>query len=310
MIYTLTLNPALDYDIYLDKFVQEELNSAKETNIRAGGKGINVSKALNSLGDNSIAMGFTAGFTGEIIKKELHKDNIKTKFIDVNGLTRINVKVSVDYSKETEIAGTSPSFTKEHVNELLETLNNLTSEDILVLSGSIPKGLDNDIYKNIVDSISSNPKIVLDTRGDLILQNLSKNKDKKYVLVKPNILELEQMFNEKLNTDEDVIKKAKFFIDYGVENVLVSKGSKGAILITKDWVYSSEVPKGKLINSIGAGDSMVAGFVSGLVKGNIENAFRLSVACGSATAYSHNIATHKEIMELYNHVEVVKKAKE
>lgn len=306
MIYTLTLNPALDYDVYLNELLQGEINTANKINIRAGGKGVNVSKLLSNLREESIAMGFIAGFSGNIIKQELRERGIKTDFITVNGLTRLNVKISIQNSKETEIAGLGPEFTSKEIDLLLQKLQTLNSNDILVLSGSIPNGISSDIYKVIVDNLPSCPKIVLDTRGDLIKQNLSKSKGKNYLLIKPNIHELEQLFNEKIVSDTEIINKAKYFLDYGIQNILVSKGGDGALLVTQNSAYVANVPKGKLVNSIGAGDSMVAGFISGHIKGDIENAFRLSVACGSATAYSMGIADYDSIINLYNNVNIKK----
>lgn len=306
MIYTLTLNPALDYDVYLNEFVQGEINSANKIKIRAGGKGVNVSKVLNNLREESLAMGFIAGFSGELIKQELHEKGIKTNFITVDGLTRLNVKISTENSKETEIAGVGPIFSAEKIELLLKSLQNLNSNDILVLSGSIPNSISNDIYKIIVESLPNCPKIVLDTRGELIKQNISESKGNNYILIKPNILELEELFNEKIVSDTEIINKAKYFLDYGIQNVLVSKGSDGALLVTQNSAYVAKVPKGKLVNSIGAGDSMVAGFISGYIKGDIESAFRLSVASGSATAYSMDMAEYDSIMDLYNNVDIKK----
>lgn len=305
MIYTLTMNPALDYDMYLDNFLYGGLNDAKNINIRGGGKGVNVSKILKILGQESVAMGFIAGFSGEIIKKDLEDNKIETDFITTAGQTRINVKIN-DGVIETEIAGMGATVSNNEVKLLIDKLRNLTEDDTLILSGSIPKGVSDQIYKNIVEMIEGNPKIVLDTRGNLIAKNLSRRKSENYLLLKPNVIELEQLFDTKLNSDEEIINRSKDFLDYGIKNILVSKGAEGAILINKDEVYIATVPSGKLVNSVGAGDSMIAGFISGLMRGDASHAFRLAVACGSATAYSFGMADHSSIEDMYRGVQVKK----
>ena len=302
MIYTLTLNPALDYDMYLENELEaENLNLAKEVNYRAGGKGINVSKVLKNLGIESTAIGYVAGFVGDFIVKDLQKDGIKSEFVELDGITRINVKVNGN-DKETELTGVSPKITDEKLQELVKKMADLKDGDILVLSGSIPLSISNKIYKELSENVKANVEIVLDTRGNLLQDNIHNN-----LFVKPNIHELRDMFGEKLETKQEIVEKCKFFLDKGVKNVILSRGGEGALLVNKDFVLEASVPKGQLINSIGAGDSMVAGFIAGFVKGlSPEDSFRLAVASGSATAYSYGLAEKDLVNKLYDEIEISK----
>ena len=280
MIYTLTLNPALDYDMYLDEDLKlENLNLAREVNFRAGGKGINVSKVLKNLGLESTAIGFVAGFVGDFIIKDLEKEKIKTEFVELEGYTRINVKVNAN-DKETELTGVSPEIPKEKLEELIGKMSDLKDGDILVLSGSIPSSVSSSIYKELSGKVKADVEIVLDTRGNLLQENMHNN-----FFIKPNIHELREMFGGKIETKSEIVEKCKFFLERGIKNVILSRGGEGALLINKDCVLEASVPKGNLINSIGAGDSMVAGFIAGYVKGmSLEDSFKLAVASGSATA--------------------------
>ena len=301
MIYTLTLNPALDYDIYMDSFQEGDLNLSKEVNIRAGGKGINVSKLLANLGIKSKALGYTAGFTGDFIKKNLYDEGIESDFVELDGITRINVKIN-NNSKETEIAGLSPKITEEAEEKLIEKISKLQKDDILILSGSIPGSIERNIYKKLAEMLPEGTKIVLDTRGNLLKENLNGN-----FLIKPNIAELEEMFETKLSTTADIIKKCAYFLERNVKNVIVSMGGKGALLVNKEGAYLAEAPKGELINSVGAGDSMVAGFIAGIETGRSpEDSFRLAVASGSATAYSYGLGEKDLIYRLYNEITLKK----
>ncbi len=297
MIYTMTLNPALDYDIYLDNLKKGKLNLSKKINFRAGGKGINVSIMLKNLENSSCNLGYVAGFTGKYILDSLNEMKIDNKFITINGITRINIKIN-DEIDETEIAGTSPKINENDLDELKNYLKNLNEDDILVLSGSIPSSLNPSIYKEF--SLSTKAKTVLDTRGNLLLQNIHNN-----LLIKPNIKELEDVFSVKIESDEQIYNLCQEFINKGVENVLVSMGNKGAILIKKGKCLKASVPKGKYINSIGSGDSMVAGFIDAYTKklDDIES-LKLAVACGSATAYSYGIGEKKLIDKLKNDIKI------
>ncbi len=302
MIYTLTLNPALDYDMYLkEELKPEHLNLANKVNFRAGGKGINVSKVLKNLGIESTAIGYVAGFVGDFIVRDLKADNIESEFVELEGNTRINVKVN-GADKETELTGLSPEITEEKLKELKEKMAHLKDGDILVLSGSIPESVSRSIYKELSENIGAKVKIVLDTRGNLLQDNIHNN-----FFIKPNIHELRDMFNEKLETKEEIVKKCSFFLERGVENVIISRGGNGALLVNKNFVLEASVPKGELINSIGAGDSMVAGFIAGNVKGySVEDSFRLAVASGSATAYSYGLAEYELVEKLYNEIKIIK----
>ena len=301
MIYTLTLNPALDYDIYMDKFQEGDLNLSKEVNIRAGGKGINVSKLLANLDIKSKALGYTAGFTGDFIKKNLNDEGIESDFVELDGITRINVKINND-SKETEIAGLSPKVTKEAENKLIEKISGLQKDDVLILSGSIPESIEKNIYKKLAEMLPEGTKIVLDTRGSLLKENLNNN-----FLIKPNIAELEEMFGAELKTTADIIEKCGYFLEKGVKNIIVSMGGKGALFVNKEGAYSAAAPEGSLINSVGAGDSMVAGFIAGTEMGKSpEDSFRLAVASGSATAYSYGLGEKDLIYRLYNEITLKK----
>lgn len=296
MIYTVTLNPALDYDIYMDKMVLKELNDVKNVKFRAGGKGINVSIMLNNLIEKSIATGFIAGFTGDYILNNLNEQNIMCDFIKVEGTTRINVKLNTNEG-ETEIAGLSQYIDEKNYKKLINKVSNLKSSDILVLSGSIPNCLEKDTYLKI--SKCTKAKIVLDTRGDILLQNICNN-----LLIKPNIKELEQAFSKKLETTKEVYEACKVFLKKGVENVLVSMGEKGAILIKKGKAIKASIPKGEMINTIGAGDSTVAGFLKAYENGlNDIDTLKLAVACGSATAYSLGIGKSDLVYKLIENIE-------
>ena len=302
MIYTLTLNPALDYDMYLDEDLKlEHLNLAREVNFRAGGKGINVSKVLKNLGVESTAIGFVAGFVGDFIIKDLEKERIKTEFVELEGYTRINVKVNAN-DKETELTGVSPEIPKEKLEELIEKMSGLKDGDILVLSGSIPSSISRSIYKELSEKVKADVEIVLDTRGNLLQENMHNN-----FFIKPNIHELREMFGGKIETKYEIVEKCKFFLERGIKNVILSRGGEGALLINKDCVLEASVPKGNLINSIGAGDSMVAGFIAGYVKGMpLEDSFKLAVASGSATAYSYGLAEEELVNRLYNEINIIR----
>ena len=304
MIYTLTLNPALDYDMYLtDDLNVGELNLAKEVKYRAGGKGINVSKVLKNLGIESTAIGYVAGFVGDFIINDLKKDGINSEFVELEGCTRINAKVNGN-DIETELTGVSPTISKENLEKLIQKMPELKDGDILVLAGSIPGTVASDIYKRLSQNVKSKVEIVLDTRGNLIQENMHNN-----LFIKPNIHELREMFGEKLETKEEIVNKCKYFLDKGIKNVILSRGGEGALLVNKDFVLEASVPKGKLINSIGAGDSMVAGFVAGYTKGmSIEDSFKLAVASGSATAYSYGLAEKELIEKLYLEINILKES--
>ena len=304
MIYTVTLNPAIDYLINLDNLEIGRINRVEDEKVYAGGKGINVSNMLKQLGHENTALGFISGFTGDFIVNTLMEKGINNKFIRLkNGFTRINVKVKG--KEETEINGKGPVITDDEINELYKILENLNSSDILVLAGSIPSTLDDKLYENIMERIKDkNVKVVVDATKNLLL-NVLKYKP---FLIKPNNHELEEIFNVKLNNNEEIIKYAKKLKEMGALNVLVSMGKDGALLLTEnDEVYVSNVAKGIVKNSVGAGDSMVAGFIAGYLNTNsYSEGLKLGAASGGATAFSYDIATKEYIDEIKKQIIVTK----
>lgn len=302
MIYTVTLNPSIDYVIKLDNLKNGEVNRTKEEYVYPGGKGINVSLILKELGYKSRALGFVSGFTGLYIKDTLKNKGLEEDFINLeNGFTRINVKVKSN--EETEINGQGPNIDDESLNKLYEKLDSLKENDILVLAGSIPKNLDSSLYENIMKRLENkNVKIVVDATKDLLM-NVLKHKP---FLIKPNNHELEELFNVKLNGIDDIITYAKKLKEMGAKNVLVSMGKDGALLINEDGeVFTSNVAKGEVKNSVGAGDSMVAGFIAGyLNSNNYEEALNLGAASGGATAFSNDLATKEDIYKLIDEIKI------
>ncbi len=299
MIYTITLNPALDYNIQFEKFETGALNHAKLSYFLAGGKGINVSKVLKNLGKDSIAMGFVGGFTGEYIKKELVQNGINYDFIDLSENTRVNIKLK-DNSHETEIAGNAPEISKEKQAQLFNELKKIKSGDIVVLAGSIPKGVPKDFYKKIINELNG-VKVILDTRGEAFNEGIKAGP----FLVKPNIHELEEYLDKKFESIEDIVAGAKELIEHGAQNVIVSMGGEGSLFLAGEKAYLGNIPKGELKNSVGAGDSMVAGFVSALVEGlDLEKAYKRAIASGSATAYSYGLAEKGEVFRLLDEIRI------
>ena len=300
MIYTVTFNPSLDYIVSVDDFKLGLTNRTSSELILPGGKGTNVSTVLKNLGFESTALGFVAGFTGNEIVKRLNDMGIKSDFISIeNGISRINLKLkSID---GTEINGAGPDISEEKVNELMDKLNQLKEGDVLVLAGSIPSSMSDNIYRDIMADLKDRGlMIVVDSTNDLLLNVLEYHP----FLIKPNNHELGEIFDVKLTTREEVIPYGRKLQEKGARNVLVSMAGEGAVLIAEDGqVFDAPAPKGKLINGVGAGDSMVAGFVAGWIeKQDYEYAFHMGVASGSASAFSENLATKEEIINVYNQV--------
>lgn len=300
MIYTITFNPALDYIVGMDEFNLGYVNRTASENIFAGGKGINVSIVLNNLGVDNKALGFIAGFTGDEIERRVKEFGCKTDFIKLeNGMSRINVKIKADV--ESEINGAGPDISKEALDNLYEKLEKLESGDVVVLAGSIPKSINSDIYEIIMNRLKSKGiKFIVDTTGDSLKRVLKYNP----FLIKPNHHELGELFGVKLNNKEEVIEYAKKLKDMGALNVIISMAGDGAVLIKENGeVITSNVPKGKVKNSVGAGDSMVAGFIAGYLKSqNVEEGFKLGVATGSASAFSEGLATKEYVYELLEQI--------
>ncbi|MBC5629710.1 1-phosphofructokinase [Clostridium sp. NSJ-6] len=296
MIYTITFNPALDYIVKMDKFELGHVNRTTREDVYAGGKGINVSIVLNNLSVENKALGFIAGFTGEEIERRVREFGCETDFVRLkNGMSRINVKMKADV--ESEINGGGPDISNEALEELYLKLNALKSGDILVLAGSIPKTLPVDIYERIMKKYGDRGvKFIVDTTGESLLKVLNY----KPFLIKPNHHELAELFNVKINSQQEIVEYGKKLQEMGAENVLISMAGDGAILIKSNGeaIYS-EVPKGVLKNSVGAGDSMVAGFIAGFIKEEkLEDGFIMGVATGSASAFSEGLATKDKVEEL------------
>lgn len=296
MINTITLNPSLDYVVKVDDFKADSLNRSSDEQIYAGGKGINVSIVLKNLGVDNTALGYVAGFTGDEILRQIKEHDVNCDFVKLkNGMSRINVKLKS--TGETEINGAGPNITEEDLKSLYEKVNKLEKGDFLVLSGSIPKSVPDDIYESIMKSLlDKEVEFIVDATKDLLLKVL------KYrpFLIKPNHHELAEMFDVTLNSDEDIIKYGKKLQEMGAKNVLISMAGDGAIFLPEGGeAIKREVPKGILKNSVGAGDSMVAGFLYGYLKNNdLDEAFKLGIATGSASAFSEELATKEEVENL------------
>lgn len=297
MIYTITFNPALDYIMVVPSCRNGEVNRTESEKIMAGGKGINVSIVLNNMGVENTALGFISGFTGGAIENILADMNCRTDFIKLdNGFSRINVKIKSD--TETEINGQGPDISDSAVKKLYEKLDSLNDGDTLVLAGSIPSSLSDSIYCEIMDYLKDKKlNIVVDATKDLLV-NVLKYKP---FLVKPNNHEIGEIFGVELKTRSEVVPYAKKMQEMGAKNVLVSMAGEGAVFVGENGeVYESEAPKGKLVNSTGAGDSMVAGFLAGYMeKQDFMYALKMGLSAGSASAFSENLATKEEILNVF-----------
>ncbi|KSU59482.1 1-phosphofructokinase [[Bacillus] enclensis] len=303
MIYTLTLNPSVDYIMELDQFTKGGLNRSTKENALPGGKGINVSRVLHVLDVKSTALGFAGGFTGEFIKQFLKNEQIEAEFVEVDETSRINVKVKAE--DETEINGNGPSITKEQLNRLLSRISTLSKDDTLVLAGSIPASVPESFYQEAASLCGKREaRIVIDAEKKLIAPVLSL----KPFLIKPNHHELGEMFGVEINSVEDAVFYGKKLKEKGPENVIVSMAEKGALLLSGKDVYQASVPDGELKSSVGAGDSTVAGFLAGLSKGySMEDSFRLGTAAGSATAFSIGLCDANKVNDLYKQIEISKR---
>ena len=300
MIYTVTFNPAIDYVVELVSFNIGEINRTNREYMNLGGKGVNVSRVLTNLEVPNVALGFVAGFTGDALRNGLERMGVKTDFISLEeGNTRINVNIKG--VEETDINARGPEIPNSAIDELFKKLDNLQSGDTLVLAGSIPTSLPNDMYERIMERLyGKGIRFVVDATRDLLVKSL------KYepFLIKPNNHELGEIFGLELTTDNEIIYYARELKKQGAKNVLISMAGDGAILVDEnDVAHKIGTPKGKVKNSVGAGDSMVAGFCAGyLEKGDYKYALRMGTAAGSASAFSESLATKQEVIDLLNKI--------
>lgn len=299
MIYTVTLNPSLDYVVNLQSYSSGHTNRSESERIYIGGKGINVSIVLSNLGMDCKALGIVSGFTGRYIVDALNHMNVQNDFVvSDSGFSRINVKIKS--SDETEINANGPDYTKKDTEEFFSKINQVQSGDFIVLSGSVPKSMGAETYKDIIQQASQKDiKTVVDSTGELLTKTLPLRP----FLIKPNKAELEQIFDTKIISKDEIVRYGKKLLGKGAQNVIVSLGKDGAVFINEQNIYYLNSPKGKLINSVGSGDSMVAGFIYGYIEfKDFEEAFKFSVSCGSATAFSDTLATKAEIQDLYKKI--------
>ena len=303
MIYTVTLNPSIDYIVRLDQVQVGSVNRMDSDDKFAGGKGINVSRVLKRLGIPNTATGFIGGFTGKFITDTLAEEEIETRFVQVAEDTRINVKIKAD--QETEINGTGPNVEPAQLEELKAILSSLTAEDTVVFAGSSAKNLGNVIYKDLIAlTRKTGAQVVCDFEGQTLIDSL----DYQPLLVKPNNHELGAIFGVKLESLDEIEKYARELLAKGAQNVIISMAGDGALLVTSEGAYFAKPIKGTVKNSVGAGDSMVAGFTGEFVKSkDVVESFKWGVACGTATTFSDDLATAEFIKETYEKVEVEKR---
>ena len=298
MIYTLTMNPSIDYVVGISNFMAGELNRTSEEDVFPGGKGLNVSVVLKHLGIDNKAIFFAGGFTGDELVRLLEKEGVSCKALPVsNGFTRINVKIKGN--KETEINGLGPNLTDEDIKRLYALLDNVKKEDYLVMCGSLPKGVSKETYACICRHMAKKGvKVILDASGEALLCSL----EYKPFFIKPNLKELEEIFGVKINSKNEIVIYAKKLRKMGAANVCVSLGGDGAFLLTEDGdEIFAPAYKGKVINTVGAGDSLVAGFLAGYVwTDSYEKALKMGVAAGCASAFSEKMAEKDQIFNLIN----------
>ena len=303
MIYTVTLNPSIDYIVRLEQVQVGSVNRMDSDDKFAGGKGINVSRVLKRLGIQNTATGFIGGFTGKFITDTLVEEEIESRFVQVAEDTRINVKIKAD--QETEINGTGPNVEPAQLEELKAILSSLTADDTVVFAGSSAKNLGNVIYKDLIAlTRQTGAQVVCDFEGQTLIDSL----DYQPLLVKPNNHELGDIFGVKLENLDEIEKYARELLAKGAQNVIISMAGDGALLVTSEGAYFAKPIKGTVKNSVGAGDSMVAGFTGEFVKSkDAVESFKWGVACGTATTFSDDLATAEFIKETYEKVEVEKR---
>ena len=300
MIYTVTFNPSIDYVMFVDDFKIDGLNRAQDTNKFAGGKGINVSRVLKTLEVDSTALGFAGGFPGDFIAQTLKDSDIHTDFVQVDEDTRINVKLKT--GQETEVNAQGPNVTDAQFQSLLNQIKETTDNDTVIVAGSVPKSIPSDAYAQIAKiTKQTGAQLIVDAEKDLVESVL----EYQPLFIKPNKDELEVMFNTSVKSDEDVIKYAKQILDKGAQSVIVSLGGDGAIYVDRQQSIKAVNPKGKVINTVGSGDSTVAGMVAGLATGlSVKDAFKQAVASGTATAFDADLATKDAIENIKSQVTI------
>lgn len=305
MIYTLTLNPSVDYLLFLQQFDLHKTNRSNSEQKYPGGKGINVSRLLTRLDVENTALGFIGGFTGQWIIEQLNGENQRQDFIAIQNETRTNIKLKVQTgkTKEIEVNAMGPEILAAEQNALKHQFQQFKEGDVVILSGNVQSSLPADFYTQLIALFAAkNILFVLDTTGNALKDNLKHRP----FLIKPNHEELEELMEKPLNSKAEIIAAGQHLLALGAQNVLISLGAKGAYLLTPNAVYEAQAPKGQLINSVGAGDSMVAGFVAEYQKTkNEQKALTLSIACGSATAFSADLATATAINALLPQVNVI-----
>ncbi|WP_223700886.1 1-phosphofructokinase [Sutcliffiella deserti] len=302
MIYTITLNPSIDYVMQVASFKEGAVNRAENTMYYPGGKGINVSRVLKRLGADNTALGFTAGFTGDFIKARLIEEQVSVQLIEVEGNSRINVKLKAD--EETEINGTGPIVDEDAEIRLIEQLDKLKPSDYVVIAGSVPSTVPATIYRTIMKKCNEHEaKVVVDTGGSLLKDLLAY----KPFLIKPNHHELGDLFGVSIRSKEEAIEYAGKIHEQGVENIVVSMAGEGALLYSNSGIFIAKAPKGNVKNSVGAGDSLVAGFLAGYLQhNNIAEALQYGIASGSATAFSDDLCQKEEVENLLQAVTIEK----
>ncbi|KIX91707.1 phosphofructokinase [Staphylococcus microti] len=300
MIYTVTLNPSIDYVMFVDCFEAGALNRTSATAKFAGGKGINVSRVLQTLNVPSTALGFVGGFPGQFVEETLTSAGIHTAFTRVDEDTRINVKLKS--GNETEINATGPTITDENISALLNQLRQTTSDDMVVIAGSVPSSVPNTIYSDMAKILQeTGAQFVVDAEKSLVEGILPYGPR----LIKPNKVELEEMFDTKMSSDAEVLKYGRKLLDKGAQAVLVSLGGDGAIYLDATQAYKVPAPKGHVINTVGAGDSTVAGMVAGLTQGlSHSETLALAIASGSATAFNDDLAEREMIDTLLQNISI------
>lgn len=302
MIYTGTMTPSIDYTTYLDTFIPGNLNRTKEVYYYPGGKGINVSRVLHRLGTDTKALGFIGGFTGSYLEQFLQEEHIASDFIQTNDVTRINVKIKAD--TETELNGPGPNISAENQQQLLDKVKTFIQGDWFVLAGSLPVLTDGDFYKKLADECRrKGVHFVLDTSGPALKQLI----DARPFLIKPNQDELGELFNTTIKKPSDGIEYAKQLVNRGVQHVIVSLGGDGALLVTGEETLVARAPEGKVVNTVGAGDSLVAGFIAAYTQGESTiDAFRYAVATGSATAFQTDLCHRQDVESLLPYIQIEK----